>query len=328
MALDGVPWFIGGDAEHGPDVARQLLYLATGGKQGVGGPTDLKVVPLDVPGGGVKVLAGGGTILNRVASQQSYGVRNPVTDSDTVKIAATGSSGGRSDLVICRVDNPYVDGNAQAPSNPAKGPYTKFDVIPNVPAGMRRLQDVDAYKGLSAIELARIDLSTSDGTVTTAKITDLRTLATPRTERVVARGTIVDQTVTLISNGWQNFPQNPITGIPVPTWATHATIQMRSTLRYLSGNAAGNLQGFLGPAGQLDATTLYGDQTIDATTTGGEYRQPLENPSDGYWPVPASIRGTTAQLTSRIRGAVTGGKVRAGAGDYYYADITFTERIS
>jgi len=163
MALDPVPWAIGGDAEHGPDVARMLAYLATGGKQGVVAPTDLKVLPLDVPGSGVKVLAGGASVLNRTASQQAYTVRNANTDIDSVKIGATGSGAGRSDLIICRVDNPNVDGNAPAPDDPVKGPYVKFDVIPGVPAGTRRLSSLSQYAGLSAIELARVDLPSPPG---------------------------------------------------------------------------------------------------------------------------------------------------------------------
>jgi hypothetical protein len=328
MALDGVPWFIGGEAAHGPDVARMLAYLATGGKQGVVSPSDLKVLPLDVPGPGVKVLAGGASILNRVATQQAYTVRNPTTDVDAVQIAATGSGSGRSDLVIARVDNPNVDGNAAAPADLEKGPYDKLDVIPGVPAGTRRLADLPQYAGLSAIELARIDLPASTGTVTSAMITDLRTLATPRSERVIVKGALTDASVTLATAVWRAFPQNAISGILIPSWATHAAIRVATTIRFVSGDAYANVQAFLGPAGQQDGTTQFADLIIDSTAGGGSYRQPVEMPSDGLWAVPAALRGTTAQISSRAKGKANGGVIAAPASDYYYADITFMERIS
>jgi hypothetical protein len=328
MALDGVPWFIGGDAEHGPDVARMLAYLATGGKQGVVSPADLKVLPLDVPGPGVKVLGGGASILNRAASQQAYTVRNPTTDVDSVKIAATGSGSGRSDLIVCRVDNPNVDGNAPAPANLAKGPYVKFDVIAGVPAGTRQLADLPQYAGLSAIELARVDLPASTGTVTSSMVTDLRALATPRSERVIVKGALTDASVTLSTGAWRVFPQNPIGGIPIPSWATHAVIRAATTIRFVSGDAYANVQAFIGPAGQQDSVTLFTDFIIDSTAGGGSYRQPVEMPSDGLWAVPAALRGTTAQISSRARGKSNGGVIAAPASDYYYADITFMERIS
>ncbi|MBT2502973.1 hypothetical protein [Curtobacterium sp. ISL-83] len=330
MALDGVPWFIGGDAEHGPDVARQLAYLATGGKEGVGGPGDLKVTALDVPGGGVKIAAGGASILNRVASQQSYTARNPVTDT-SVQIAQTGSGSGRTDLVILRVDNPYVDSNAQAPADAAKGPYNRFDVIAGVPAGTKSVQDIPQYAGLSAINLARITLPASTGTVTAANITDLRSLAKPQSDRQIVTGTIDGTRVTLSSGAWSTWPINPITGIQIPSWATHAVIRMDTTIRFVSGSAYANFQGFLGPAGKYDGTTQYADSLIDATTAAaGEYRQPFIVPSNGLWPIPASLRGTTAQLTFRARAANAGGNgvIGSSSEDYYFADITFTERIS
>jgi hypothetical protein len=331
MALDGVPWVIGGDAEHGPDVARQLLYLATGGKQGVGGPGDLKVTALDVPGAGVQVAGGGGTILNRIASQQSYGVRNPIADVDSVQVDATGSGAGRADLVICRVDNPYIDGNAQAPADPVHGPYDSFDIIPNVPAGTRSLQELDQYKGLSAIELARIDIPKSTGTVTNAMITDLRQITMPKNVSERYPGALTDYYVTMAKGQWKPFPENPITGIFVPDWATHAIITMRTAMKYISGNAYGNFRAFIGPAGAQATANLFATEQIDVTTAGGQYRQPFEAPSSSAFPIPKSMRGTTVQLTGLVTPASDASdqaRIGTSAGDYYYADVTFVERIS
>lgn len=332
MALDPVPFVIGGEAEHGPDVFRQALYQATGGKQGVSAPGDLKVTALDIPGSGVQIAGGGGTILNRVAPQQSYGVRNPTADLESIPLVPpAGSGGGRSHLVICRVDNPYVDGNAQSPADPVHGPYNKFDIIPDVPAGTRLLQELDQYKGISAIELARIDLPKSTGTVTPATITDLRQLTTPRTLPVRVSGTPTDYYVTMATGQWKPFPEKPITGLQVPDWATHAIISLETAMKYLEGNAYGNFRGFFGPAGAQATANLFATQGIDATTGGGAYRQPFIAPSNDAFPIPKALRGTTVQLTGLVQpnsAANNGARIGTAAADYYFADVTFIERIS
>lgn len=331
MALDPVPFVIGGDAEHGPDVFRQALYVATGGKQGVTMPGDLKVTALPVPGAGVQIAGGGGTILNRVAPQQSYGVRNPTADLDSIKVPPSGSASARSHLVVCRVDNPFIDGNAQAPADPVHGPFDKFDIISDVPAGTRSLQELDQYKGLSAIELARIDLPKSTGTVGNAQITDLRALTAPRSERQIVAATPTEYYVTFASGQWKPFPQNPITGIQVPPWATHAMIRAETAMKYISGNAYANFRAFIGAAGAQAAANLFTDLVIDTTTGAGAYRQPFIMPSNGYFPIPAAMRGTTVQITGVVQPVNdngVGARIGTGAGDYYFADITFVERIS
>lgn len=94
-----------------------------------------------------------------------------------VAIAATGSAGGRSDLIVAQVEDPNMAGEPwQTPTNPAVGPYIFTRVIPNVPAGTTSLRPL-GYSGRSAIVLARVDLPASTGTVTASMITDLRELA-------------------------------------------------------------------------------------------------------------------------------------------------------
>lgn len=266
MALDGVPWAIGGDAEHGPSVARQLAYLATNGNEGIVGPNDLKVTALSVPGAGVQVAAGGASVLNRVSSQEAYTVRNPNADTTSVKIAATGSSGGRSYLVILRVDNPYIDGSAQAPADAVNGPYDRFDVIAGVPAGTTRLQDIAQYAGVSAITLARIDLPASTGTVTSGMITDLRVLANPHETTIVSAnlGTV---TGTMNTTNDLAFPPYQPT-VAVPLWATHVRIDV--TISQLQ--AAGNSNGFV---------TLSARDTTGATVIGSADTMAYNVDTDG-----------------------------------------------
>lgn len=212
MTWDSVPWFIGGGAQHSPEVARLLAYAATNGAEGVVSPGDLKVAPLDVPGASVRVLAGACLVPNRAAGgiAQTYVGRNP--SQDVVAIGATGSGAGRSDLVVARVEDPFMAGEPwDDPADPITGPYIFTRVISNVPAGTTRLQDVPGHAGESGIALARIDVPANTGAITTGMIKDLRKLAqarsstaydvqNPPAQDFVGRGEIE----------WHNWPSNAL----------------------------------------------------------------------------------------------------------------------
>lgn len=330
MPLDPVPYFTGGGAQHSPEVMRTLAYASTGGKRGTIGPADVKVQATSTPGSTVTVSTGAVVIPSRNATgaNQSYVAR--MNTAETVAIAPTTSSGPRRDLVVIQIEDPWVSGEPwQAPANPATGPYVFTRVISNVPAGTTDINQVSGYEGRTAITLARIDLPASTGTITNAMITDLRRIANPRSERVFFPATPTTANVTLDSGNWKAFPTTPITNIAIPSWATHAAIRVDTTVLFVSGDGYANFQAFLGPAGQIDNTTLFTDLQIDSTTvnTSSRYRQPLIMPSNGLWAIPPALRGTTAQISSRVRAINTsGGVIATSANDYYFADITFMER--
>lgn len=226
MSWDSVPWFVGGGAEHSPEVARLLAYAATGGAEGIVDPGGLKVTPLAVPGQAVSVSVGAALILNRAAggASQTYAARLP--SADTVDIVETGSSAGRSDLIVAQIEDPFMAGERwQEPSDPKVGPYVFTRVIPNVPAGTRRLQDVSGYSGRSAITLARIDIPASTGTVTAGMITDLRNLARPRqsAETYADLGATASK---LTSTSKAVFPSYRPSAV-VPSWATHVRVDVQ-----------------------------------------------------------------------------------------------------
>jgi hypothetical protein len=232
MAWDSVPWFVGGGAQHSPEVARLMAYAATSGAEGIVTPGDLKVRALAVPGGSVRVAAGAALVKNRATggTSQTYVARNPI--EDVVAIGPTGSGAGRVDLIVAQIEDPFMAGEPwQNPSDPRVGPYVYTRVIPNVPAGTKSLQDIPAYSGRSAITLARVDIPASTGTITSAMITDLRKLALPRESRYVkiipAGATDKD----LTSSTFTFWPPsgngvNSAIKLPVPSWATKAFIRM------------------------------------------------------------------------------------------------------
>ncbi|MFJ3381908.1 hypothetical protein ACIPJ2_16035 [Curtobacterium sp. NPDC090217] len=323
MALDGVPWFIGGQAEHGGDVARQLAYLACGGSEGVTAPGDLKVVPLDQAGPGVKVLAGSASILNRVSPQQAYTVRNPTADPDSVKIAGTGSTGGRADLVVCLVDNPNIDSNAQTPADLGKGPYDRFDIIAGVPAGTRRLQDLDAYKGTSGYALARIDQPANNAVITSAMITDLRKLTRAR-ETTIPISDLGVSTATLSATAGTVFPPFQPT-VEVPDWATYVRVELSIAGLSALGNSTGfyNVQLQNASGGNVIAgnTIAYNADAVVTST-----RMPLLGLAEGDV---TALRGQTLRPTVVMRkSAAAQANLKYDASSQLLFRVTFYERIS
>lgn len=239
MAIDR--WFIGGGAEHSPESARRALYASTGGAEGVGGPNDLKVVPLETPGQGVRVQIGSALIKSNYVGGETQTYMGTVYQQEYVDTTPTGSAVGRSDMVIMRVEDPFAAGSPY--TAPAEGdiplaPYIYIRVISGVPNTAKRIQDVPGHANDTAVTLARIDFPASTGTVTSGMIKDMRELAQPRRSEVVfARPRITGDDTNqrylsgTYANGGEIFPGGA--GSPnefvveIPTWATHMIIDAR-----------------------------------------------------------------------------------------------------
>jgi hypothetical protein len=227
MAFDPTPWFVGGGAQHSPEVARALAYAGTRGSEGIAGVADLKVTAQSVPNGTVAVAPGGALLLNRYpgGTGQSYSLRNATTTNVTV--TPTGSSSGRTDLVIARVLDPQYEG--AAPADPTNFQYAYPTIIQGVPSGTLTAKELNL--GYPAVALAKITLPASTGTVTSGMITDLRRVAQPRRDRamvtVFPTGDWSNSTAQQIPTG--SYGSWPITSaqrpsVLVPDWATRVDI--------------------------------------------------------------------------------------------------------
>lgn len=323
MGFDPVPWFVGGGAQHSPEVARLLAFAATGGVEGVVTPSSMKVTPTSVPSGSVQVSVGAALILNRAAAsdQQTYVAR--MATADTVAVAQTSSSGGRSDLIVAQIEDPFLSGEPwQDPADPTVGPYVFTRVISGVPAGTTRLQDVSGYEGRSAVTLARIDIPASTGTVTAAMVKDLRNLARPR-ETTVVFADLGTSTGTLSATTGTAFPPyNP--AVPVPTWATHVRVDV--TVAQLQ--AAGSSTGFasLGVQNGSGTSIIDGDQmtyNVDASVTSTRF----VHLATVYGDV-RSVAGATLKPTLFMRKSASGqGNLVYDAGSQMVYRITFYEKI-
>lgn len=331
MTWDHTPYFTQfPGAAHSPEVFRAALYASTGGHEGIVGPTDCKVVAQNVPGTSVVVSAGNVLVLCRAAghSQETYAARNP--GPDTVAVTATGST-ARSDLVVVRIEDPGLDGEPwDDPANPAEGPYVFTRIIPNVPAGTTRLQDVPGHANDTGYALARIDIPANTGTIIPAHITDLRAIANPRTERAVVKGTRSSGVLTL-TNAYQNFPPNGVPGVPIPAWATHMTGVLKTNYGAVENSPYFSAQAYLSDTSMV-ADTMFASEVIDGTAVpvAGRYRAPFELETNGWFPVPARLRGTTQRFMSRVQGVISGvgAKIQPFETDPFYVDVTFTERAS
>lgn len=287
--LDPVPWVVAG-GKHSAAVARSVLYNATGGNEGITAPNDLQVRALPTPGGAVRIMPGGSTILNRYpgGDQQSYGARN-ITATD-LDVPATGSAGGRVDYVVQRIDDPEFGG--QTPADPTAGPYVRFELVSSV-----------ANLTYPAIVLARLDIPASTATVTQAMITDLRRMANPRSLEVLRAAPTVtgDSGLTLSATAttgewFPNSGGNQL--IEVPEWAVRAQIRAEwiGVVYSAPGDANTRYWVEFGPYSSPSRERATQKFATNATyETGGIFRNNWILANDVY--VPPAYRGTTQGFT-------------------------------
>lgn len=247
MALDPVPWAVGGGAEHSPEVARVATYALSSGAEGIVEPGDLAVKALSVPAASVRVSVGSALIRSGAASgvRQTYvGRAQSATD---VAIAPNTGSSTRNDLIILRVEDPFAGGTPwQDPADPAAGPYLFLRVVSGVRSDVFTVQEVPGHETDSAVTLAMVSVPPSTATITNAMIEDRRQIAIPRRhESIYARPRAVwDEGVNLValnSAGGEAFPGLGVDNgapwvLPIPEWATSATIDADwMGIRYAAG---------------------------------------------------------------------------------------------
>lgn len=323
MALDSVPYFVEGGAEHSAEVMRTLAYAIFGGQEGILERLDFAVRELDTPGTAVQVWPGVAPILNRApgAFSQMYVGRMPTATQ--VNITPTDSSGGRSDLVIARVENP-LDGSGlwSPPSEPTTGPYIFIRVIEGVPAGTKSLTQLSNIGPFSAVPLARIDIPASTGTITDDMITDLRTIVNPATglgpapngpgaEKLWTEESHTTQSADTIDPGqhtYQNWPVVANWTVNIPEWATAVDIfAVVMNAKVINGDVWGDAMVSIN--GVLGGYATGFD--LNLNTAHDPYRAPIF--VSGTQPVPASARGTAANVKIMLKmtddSAVTGSLV-------------------
>jgi len=310
MALESVPWFVGGGAEHSPDVARMVAYAATNGAGGVLGSLDFRVTPLPTPGTSVRVAAGGGVIPNGYLAAPDFGKQSYVARAASVTdvpITATGSGSARSDFVVLRLDDPQFGG--QIPVDVVNGPYVRFAVITNVGSTATTLPALS----YPALLLARIDLPPSTGTVQESHIVDLRKIANPRRTRELYN-TQPTAISTIATNAWTDWTPQANRTLTIPSWATQMKVLGHiSSVAPASAATLGVLRFAFG--------TLFGQQItfdLDAST-----RATLLTADT--LAIPAAMRNTNAILKLQAARSSGTGNVKTDTASTVVWDVEFLE---
>ncbi|MFK0279555.1 hypothetical protein ACIQVL_03640 [Streptomyces sp. NPDC090499] len=230
MTWDPIPWFVENTAAS-EEVLRLIADVAATGGEGIVGPADLLVTALDVPAGAVQVGPGAMVAKRRASAgggSQSYAARMPT--SEQVDIEPTSVDGGRSDLIIVRIEDPYGGETWPAPEDPELGPYVFTRVIPDVPVGTTSVLDIDPDS--TAVTLARVDMPAGTTNITAAMVTDLRQLARPRSQasrRYLPGAWSTPDDVGAISDTWEAFPLGASWTEKTPEWATHVAVHVSIT---------------------------------------------------------------------------------------------------
>jgi hypothetical protein len=298
-----VPWMIEGGAKHTVQVARNLSYMAAGGTEGIIRGAHLEVRETEIPGPQVRVFPGTVAILNRAAgaSDEMYVLR--VGTEQTVDIAPTDASGGRSDLIVARVENPWASGETWPdPADPTVGPYASLAVISGVASNVTSVEDLGLTADHSMIALARVDLPASTTDISQAMVVDLRVMANSVVQREmeVFMPSAADALTTAAFADWSST----IASLDVPEWATH--VRVRAILAGVSygPNAGGsNVNGDLririgGKAGDyFSSSTRYnldnagGDGASRATLMCADPKVALPATDRGARGIPFALQG-------------------------------------
>lgn len=179
-----VPYAMDGTVLPGEALRRQQQDVVGEGS-GVVRAADLKIVPLDVPGQGVKIMPGHDLIQSRAPGRdrETYGVQLNTAQNymgdDGAGIPGTGSSGGRRDMIIHEILNPEEDRHFTPQENWPAGATSKLSVVQNVPADAVRVDQVPALNEVTCYEVTAINWPASTGTITAAMLEDLRTVQNP-----------------------------------------------------------------------------------------------------------------------------------------------------
>lgn len=326
-------WFIDGDSEttvlHDASVVRVQTYASFNGGEGVINPTDLRVLELSTPGTSVRVMPGACCVLNRALGGENEAYAAKLSSQDEVAITPTGSGSGRSDLIIVRVENPFLSGEPWTDLNP---PFVYSRVIEDVPPNTKSVHDLGL--GYSAITLARLDIPSSTGTITNSMVVNLRE---------TLESDIVDDSpdvepasyvFTTIKNGpgsgydellasETSFIKWPPTSgflLPVPRWATHYHAQVHLTnLQLVGGDFVGEARlhnvttGSVSPAIPIDYIHP-GSTSREHILIGGGHTSSLD-----------SIRGTASSMEVQCRSTNSGlsGSLRSDKSSLLFVTFNF-----
>lgn len=231
MTFSSSPLAIDG-ALIGSAMLRRGIYTSTGGSQGIVNKGDLKVLPLAVPGVGIRISAGVGLVLNgyQLAINETYVVANP--GSHTIPSDSMPPSSGSSksyivaitvgDPEFSQVGHPWMSGDDPPPGEESTFQYVQPWLIEVAPGA------TELSVGYPALPLARIDVPSSTTTITSGMIHDLRELAQPRSKTEANHANAAGENFLNGLGGvysvYERWPAIDVLTVRVPSWAVEAKV--------------------------------------------------------------------------------------------------------
>ena len=307
-------------------LARLQLQSATSGAQGVVGAGDLVVTATGTPSGDVLIGAGACVIAGQEAEFQGAYFGFNIGPA-SVPITPTGGAGGRSDLIVARVEDPTVAGTPWT-HDPATDSLIYARVIEGVSSSTTK-----APAGQSAIPLARIDIPSSTSTITQAMIHDLRgaddnvaegygrSLRQLRFQAGITPNDLAGN----ITADYENWPDLVWT-VVVPEWATQAQILARwDQVMFQSSDGNGDAQGTQRVALGVGGTTVYTVNSRYNFNINSSNAQRVGLSNSGQVDIPAALRGQTCNLSMQVKGGGTAGRLRADEWANFSVDVEFLE---
>ena len=323
MSFSTAPWAIDGPIINSA-LARQQTHITSSGSEGVAQAGHLKVAPLNTPGVGVQIAAGGGVVLNRYQTNgidQSYVVSNPdphIIPSDSMPGSVPVARSFILAVVIgdpqySRLGHPWMPSTGPEAGQESSFVYVRPTLIP-VASGATSLS-----VNYPALVLARIDIPANTTTITAGMITDLRRIARPRTEIHMGQTAGGVKTLNSAANVFTNFPPNDALTVRVPEWATKAVVMGFVEGLYKTKLGFGELaitirdKGISGivtpidepaPAGNGDRVAYNVAATLDVTSVRGQtvsfatLGRPLNTASVGFL---QSNANTTVGMTVQFK---------------------------
>lgn len=292
MAVDRVPWAVSTQGvPHDAALARVATFLATGPKRGIvpAGSASGATLPTTTPSSSVRVMPMVAVAPNSYPGRfgESYALRN--LSETLVPIRATGSGGGRSDVIIFRVDDPALGGGTVA--DVSTHDFARFQVVESVSASIVSATQLAAQHNLAFpfVWVARVTLPASTATVTASMIdASGRVQIGGQTETAVRTRSGDIGGRTLVSRTGESFP--PVGGqhsLYVPEWATRMRIRAEwQGIQYKGG--ANTYGAFWVRYGTTDTTKPYFDSPSDASGTITDSWLLVDDVA-----VPEDMRGTT-----------------------------------
>lgn len=313
MALTSAPWAL--DGARTPASVARLAARSAVKQSGIINPGDMKVLPLAVPGDGVRISSGGAVLENRyeLDVNQAYVVEatsEEILGADDNFTGIVGNGTTQSHLICVSIGDPQYT-TAGHPwftetmkSDLAANPSTALDfqyvrpwVIKNVPAGTVRVEDLGAPPSYPIYALARIDVPNGSGSITSGMIVDLREVVNQRQKTVQWSVPIsTPDTLNVAADyTYETWPDNSESSVYIPKWATKVYVNA-----FIYGFTQGsNIQA----DSPMRVALRKSDGTFVAATAASVYYSNTSGTNKqtliaGPISIPAAQRGTTCKFST------------------------------